>query len=141
MSSKKIMGKNSEVAYEVMTCKEEDLSDLESVLRVLPLSVHISAGRRLSARGKKPIELPAKLYVRWAGGEVFSVEPESGARISGGCFYGEYQNAISPSRVFDECIARHEGETNSYYFNTQDLGLPFSRDLMIDVHKYGRQKN
>ncbi len=115
------------------------LTRLEEVLRNIPLSVKTTKGRRLPAEGdssKIVPDNPTVLIVNH-GAQVISLRPENGKRIYDASFYSERREAFTPSRVLDESIGF--GESNSYSFDTRNLGLPFSRELMLDIHKYGER--
>ena len=108
---------------------------LEQTLRAIPLSLKVTKGTELpNVSNPKIVNYPTILLVNH-GAQVITIRPQRGFRIYDGCFFGDDMNAFTPSRVLDEALGH--GESNSYSFNTQDLGLPFRHRLMLDVHKYG----
>ncbi len=113
-----------------------DLDQLKETLSKIPIGIEIRKGHDLSLTSRifeedspeEPI-----LNVEH-GAQMIILKPESGKRLSDAAFYGR-SNIFVPSRVMDECTGG--GACCSYSFNTSKLGLPYDKDLMLDIHKLG----
>ena len=131
------------IAYEVKSIDTRCLSrsQLWQILENLPLSVEISNGHELPLKPKleragepESNEEPV-LLVEHHGAQLISLRPLPGKRLSNACFYGEHREVFSPSRVMDEVTGG--GACCSYSFNTRNLGLPFEKEMMLDIYKLG----
>jgi hypothetical protein len=128
--------------YHIMTfdpgfSKELTMDELVETLIELPISIGIAPG----------YELPINRYVRRneaepilevdSGGSIISLRPQKGMRLSDAAFCGD-SSMFDPSRIMDECTGG--GACSTYEFLTERLGLPFNRDLMIEVYKLGTKE-
>lgn len=122
--------------FEITECNGAlSREQLEKVLARLPVTLKTIDG----------VALPEHKYLQPGTGDnptimlvshsaqVISLKPQKGKRVCDGAFYGS-QRAFNPSRVLDETLGH--GESNSYSFDTKDIGLPFSKELMLDIYKF-----
>ena len=104
------------------------------MLEKLPLSVRISTGHDLSLQARVSSSNEEPILLVEHGASLVSLKPSPGKRLSDGSFGGE-RGVFSPSRIMDECTGG--GACCSYSFNTAELGLPYSHNLMLDIYKLG----
>lgn len=127
--------------YIIMKKDERSLSgtQLKEILKVIPLHIEISNGYGLSLesslRRERDSEISEPILIIKQGAQIISMRPKRGKRLSDACFYTERMKAFYPSRVMDETTGG--GACCSYGFNTKDLGLPFEKNIMLDIYKLG----
>ncbi|MEK6845207.1 MAG: hypothetical protein AABY26_00490 [Nanoarchaeota archaeon] len=109
---------------------------LIETLSKIPISIQVKSGHDLSLTARvfesessdEPI-----LNVEY-GAQLIVVKPQPGKRLADADFFGD-RSIFVPSRIMDECTGG--GACCSYSFNTERLGLPYAKDLMLDIHKLG----
>jgi len=114
-------------------------SQLWQILENLSLSIEISDGHELPLKHKlnragEPESTEEPVLFVEHDAQLISLRPPPGKRLSR-CFYGEHKEAFSPSRVMDEDTGG--GACCSYSFNTKALGLPFEKEMMLEIYKLG----
>ena len=123
------------VKYECSGSALTEKQLIETLSRI-PISIQIKRGHDLSLTAKvfesessdEPI-----LNVEH-GAQLIVVRPQPGKRLADAGFFGD-RSVFAPSRIMDECTG---GDACcSYSFNTAKLGLPYAKDLMLDIHKLG----
>jgi len=108
---------------------------LEETLSKIPISIEIRSGHGLSLTARIEIESPEEPVLNVEhGAQLIVLKPQSGKRLADAAFYGN-RSTFVPSRIMDECTGG--GACSSYSFNTAKLGLPYNKDLMLDIHKLG----
>ena len=111
-------------------------AQLEETLARIPISINILSSYDLSqdyasALANERLEEPV-LAVNH-GAQLIVLRPEPGKRLFNASF-GKDRSMFEPLSVMDESTG---GICSRYGFNTERLGLPYSVDLMLDIHKFG----
>jgi hypothetical protein len=109
-------------------------NQLAEILLRLPISIEIADGHELSLDARIADTNEEPILNVQHGASLIVLRPQPGKRLADASFYGNRAMFV-PSRIMDECTGG--GACCSYSFNTWDLGLDYTVNLMLDIHKLG----
>ena len=103
---------------------------LEEVLARLPFNAEV-----YGAEENWDSNIPSRrepLVVDHAA-SLIALMPSEGMRLIDANFGGKYSKAFTLSRLMDECTGG--GSCSSFSFNTRDLELPYSHQMVVEIYK------